>query len=33
MANFKMLKKHKDIILETSTDDKFFKQELIIYYK
>lgn len=29
----KMLKKHKDIILETSTDDKFFKQELIIYYK
>ncbi len=28
----KMLKKHNNIILNTSKDDKFFRQELVIYY-
>lgn len=28
----RILKKHNNTILETSKDDKFFKQELVIYY-
>jgi len=28
----KMIKKHNNIILDTSKDEKFFKQELVIYY-
>ena len=28
----KMLKKHKNVLLETSKNDKFFKQELLIFY-
>ncbi len=28
----KMLKKHNNVILDTSKDEKYFKQELIIYY-
>ena len=28
----KMIKKHNNIILDTSKDEKFFKQELAIYY-
>lgn len=29
----KMIKKHKNVILDTSKTDEFFKQELAIYYK
>ena len=28
----KILKKHKNLILDTSKNEKFFKQELVIYY-
>lgn len=28
----KMIKKHNNVILDTSKDDKLFKQELVIYY-
>ena len=28
----KMLKKYNNVILDTSKDEKYFKQELVIYY-